>query len=138
MTTEQNVELAKRVFNEVWSGREYDKLNEFLDPNYKGHDPQVSPLDSAEDVKNALMGFHRAFPDLSFRLDSVFGVDVRVVVYWTAIGTHTGPLGDVPATNKEAQVHGVTTMRVEDGKVAEDWTIWDALGMYQQLGLIEM
>jgi hypothetical protein len=34
-------------------------------------------------------------------------------------------------------VTGITFQRFdEDGKIAEDWTIFDVLGMMQQLGLV--
>jgi hypothetical protein len=29
----------------------------------------------------------------------------------------------------------MTIMRIADGKIAEAWTSWDALGMMQQLGV---
>jgi hypothetical protein len=26
--------------------------------------------------------------------------------------------------------------RIEDGKIAEDWTVWDALGLVAQIGAV--
>jgi predicted ester cyclase len=40
-----------------------------------------------------------------------------------------------PPTGNSYEVTGITFQRFdEDGKIAEDWTIFDALGMMQQLG----
>ena len=30
----------------------------------------------------------------------------------------------------------LTLLRVEDGKIAENWTLWDTLGFLQQLGAV--
>ena len=41
----------------------------------------------------------------------------------------------IPATNNEVEIAGMTLLRFEDGKAVEDWGLYDALGMMQQLGV---
>jgi hypothetical protein len=41
----------------------------------------------------------------------------------------------IPPTGKAATITGMTLTRVENGKMVEAWTCWDALGMFEQLGL---
>ena len=61
----------------------------------------------------------------------------KVVVQWSARGTHRGELMGVPPTGKAVQVLGTTLSRLESGRVVEEWTTWDEAGMLRQLGLLE-
>jgi predicted ester cyclase len=42
----------------------------------------------------------------------------------------------IPPTGKQVTVTGLTISRVVKGKVVEEWTNWDTLGMLQQLGVV--
>ena len=55
---------------------------------------------------------------------------------WTGRGTHTGELAGIAPTGKDVTVSGLTISRFEGGKVVEEWTTWDTLGMLVQLGAI--
>ena len=40
-----------------------------------------------------------------------------------------------PATNRSANVSGVTVDRFQNGKIVESWVNWDSAGLMQQLGI---
>ena len=80
--------------------------------------------------------YRGAFPDLHFTLEDVIGEGDRVVVRWTATGTHKAEVMGVPATGKRVAVTGIEVSRFADGKLAETWVNWDALGLLRQLGAI--
>jgi predicted ester cyclase len=42
----------------------------------------------------------------------------------------------IPPTGKQVTVSGITISRVKNGKVVEEWSNWDPLGMLQQLGVV--
>ena len=42
----------------------------------------------------------------------------------------------IAPTGNQVRVDGMTISRIEDGKIVEEWDIYDALGMMQQLGAI--
>jgi len=42
----------------------------------------------------------------------------------------------VPPTGKRIEVTGITVNRISGGKIAEDWTVWDSLGLLRQLGVV--
>ncbi|MBS1810400.1 MAG: ester cyclase [Acidobacteria bacterium] len=55
--------------------------------------------------------------------------------HWTVTGTHVGEfLGNAP-TGKQFTLDGISIYRVRDGKLVEERTVWDALGLVKQLGL---
>jgi steroid delta-isomerase-like uncharacterized protein len=80
-------------------------------------------------------GFLRAFPDLQLTIEEQLIQGDSVAFRWRATGTHTGPLGPVPATGKQIAIDGLIVDRVVGGKVQERWEQFDQSLMLQQLGL---
>ena len=61
----------------------------------------------------------------------------KVVTRFSVRGTHQGEIEDLgPATGNRMEVMGITIERFAQGKIVEDWSTFDALGMMQQLGLV--
>ncbi len=60
----------------------------------------------------------------------------RVVVRWIGRGDHVGELMGVPPTGATIAVEAITLLRCANGKIAEEWTVWDALGLLQQVGAV--
>jgi predicted ester cyclase len=59
-----------------------------------------------------------------------------VVVRWTATGTNSGEGNGLPATGRRIRSTGMTIYRFVDGRIAEEWSAFDRLGAYRQLGLL--
>ena len=76
------------------------------------------------------------FSDIKFTIKDVFGMGNKLVKHWNFKGTHTGPFFGIPATNKKVDIDGVTLVRMESGKIAEERDFLDNLEFMQQLGLI--
>jgi predicted ester cyclase len=60
----------------------------------------------------------------------------KVVTRWSTSAVHTGNLMGIPASGKPGMVSGITISRVAGGRIAEEWTNWDQVGMLQQIGAI--
>jgi predicted ester cyclase len=58
---------------------------------------------------------------------------IRIAVRWTAAGTHTGDYLGLPASNRPVYLLGSTHWRVENNRVATEWTVLDGLGVLSQL-----
>jgi predicted ester cyclase len=54
----------------------------------------------------------------------------------TADGTHEGEFQGIAPTGKTVTIRGMGIARIENGKIAESWWEFDALGLMQQLGAI--
>ena len=59
-----------------------------------------------------------------------------VVVRHTARGTHQDNFMSIPPTGKQVTMTGILIDRVADGKMIEEWSNSDYLGLLQQLGVI--
>ena len=63
---------------------------------------------------------------------SIEGNKVAVRTRWQ--GTHRGELQGIPPTGKHVDFQLMEIMRIQDGKIAEGWVVFDSLGMLQQIG----
>ena len=60
----------------------------------------------------------------------------KVATRWVSTGTHQGELQGIAPTGKNISITGISVARFANGKIAEEWANWDALGMMKQLGII--
>jgi steroid delta-isomerase-like uncharacterized protein len=125
-----NKAVAKRVYEEGLSRGIFEVP---YTEDFVGHGGAAT-FTHADGIKEA-KGWRSAFPDLNVNVDLIVAERDFVAVRWTARGTNTGTGNGIPATGKKVQVSGTTIFRFEDGKIAEEWTAGNALGLLKQLGL---
>jgi predicted ester cyclase len=95
----------------------------------------AEPLRGVEAWKQHVTGFLVAFPDLRFTMDEQVGDGDRLAHRWRCEGTHTAPLGPIPATGRRVAFGGVIIDHVSNGRVVERWEQIDQSLMMRQLGL---
>jgi predicted ester cyclase len=128
--------IVKRLFEEPWKGN-WDVIDEFVAPSYVGHDsaepePHRGPAGLKANVQKYLAGF----PDGRITVDDQIAEGDKVATRWTGRGTQTGEIAGIAPTGKQVTVAGLTISRLDGGKVVEEWTTWDTLGMLMQLGAV--
>ena len=133
---EENKAIVRRGFEEVWNQKKLDVIDEILAADYVGHMPGSPELQGTEDYKQFVTMYQNAFPDNQFTIEDQITEGDKVVTRWTASGTHKGELMGIPPTGLKSTVAGITIDRIAGGKIVEEWTSWDTLGMLQQLGVI--
>lgn len=130
----ENKELTRRIFNEVWNQKKLGLIDELVSPDYIHHDSGTATVQTGiEGYKQFVRLFQNAFPDIRFTIQDEISEGDKVVIRWTVTGTHRGDLPDLPATNKAISLSGISIARLKDGKGIESWNNWDGLGMMQQL-----
>jgi len=142
LTLEENKALVRRFFDEVWNGRNLDALDELYAPDFKLHALWQNTsaggaieASGIEPAKKVIGGWFTGFPDLTVTVEDQVAEGDLVGSRHSSVGTHTDTFMGMPATGKQATVTGMTITRVADGKMVEAWTSWDALGMFEQLGI---
>jgi len=129
-----NVQIARGVFEELFGRGNLDYVDQCFERTYRGHDTLIGEF-GCDRLKENVQMYRSAFPDLSVKIDDLVSASEKVLVRWTARGTHKGQFLGRSATGKKAQAQGMTVFTFRNGKVAEDWTQWDALGLLQELGI---
>jgi predicted ester cyclase len=136
MSTEENKALLRRLVEEVFSAQgDLDVADEIYAPNYVGHNP-LDPEDvrGPEGAKEQARMYRSAFPDVRLSIEEQVAEGDKVVTRWIGSGTHQGEMMGIAPTGNQIRVDGITISRIQDGKVVEDWELFNALGLMQQLG----
>jgi predicted ester cyclase len=128
--------IVKRLLEEPWTGS-FEAIDEFVSPDYVGHDP-AAPEDirGPEGARANMEKYIAGFPGGAIKVDDQIAEGEKVATRWTGRGTHTGELAGIAPTGRDVTVSGLTISRFEGGLVVEEWTTWDTLGMLVQLGAV--
>ncbi|WP_386071306.1 ester cyclase [Tahibacter sp. UC22_41] len=128
---ELNKSITRRVYEE---GLSQGRFEVPYSADFVGHGGR-NTFTHADGMAEA-SGWRDAFPDLKITVDKQVAEGDLVAVRWTARGTNTGAGNGIPATGRAVQTMGTTLFRVADGRIAEEWTCADSLGLMKQLGML--
>jgi predicted ester cyclase len=131
----ENKEIVRRALEEPWS--DLTMLDEVIDSGYVGYDPaQPEPLRGPQGAKENVEQYRSAFEGAKITVKEQIAEGDHVASRWEGRGRHTAELMGVPPTGRDVTVSGQTLSRVENGKIVEEYTNWDTLGMLQQIGAV--
>jgi steroid delta-isomerase-like uncharacterized protein len=133
MTVKRNKEIALRFWEDGLSAGNMAALRELLHPDFTMHAAPPGLPPGPEGFITLIGAFRAAFPDYRDEVDEVIAEGDRVAIRWTFHGRHEGSFQGLPATGVEATMEGVSILRLVDGKVVDDWTTMDMLGLLRQL-----
>ena len=132
----ENIKMYSRVWDDIINK---GKLNEFNETNFtKSITMHASPNDiiGIDSARVYYANYLTGFSNITFTIKDVFGMGNKLVKHWNFKGTHTGVFFGIKATGKKVDIDGVTLVRMENGKIAEERDFLDNLEFMQQLGLI--
>jgi predicted ester cyclase len=130
-----NKEIVRRALEEPW--RNLDVLDELVSSDYVGHDPaQPEPIRGIEGAKDNVNQYRSGFEGAQITVLEQIGEGDFVATRWEGRGSHAGEIVGIAPTGRDVAVSGLTLSRLENGKIVEEWTNWDTLGMLQQIGAV--
>lgn len=132
-----NKAIGRRFFEGMLGKGDWAVAEELMIEDVVMHHPSSpTPVTGRENVVGMLGAFRGGFPDLKLVVEDVIEEGDKVVVRWRASGTHTADLFGIPPTGKSMNVPGISVLRLENGKIVEDWVAEDSLGLMKQIGVI--
>jgi steroid delta-isomerase-like uncharacterized protein len=135
--SEQNKAIVRRLIEEVWNKGNLSLVDELFAPTYEHHDASSPDFGRGpESEKKRATLYRTAFPDIRLTIEDMIAEGETVMTRWSCRGTHKGDLSGIAPTGKQITISGVTVARLANGKMAEGWVNWDALGLMQQLGVV--
>ena len=131
----ENETLPRAFLEEFCNDRNAAVADQIIAPSYVSHGPQAPPAEGPDGVKDRVAVDQDAL-DGHWDVQEIHSMGDRVVVRWIGRGTHNAELMGVAATGARVAVDAITTLRIADGQIAEEWTVWDAFGLLQQVGAL--
>ena len=131
---EENKAIYRRVYEEIWNKGNLDVVDEIFNDNYIYHFlPQHK---GPEGYKTMYHGLAGAFSGFHCEIEDMIAESDKVMVRTTITGKHTREFMGVAPTDKQISVTEIAVIRLEDGKIVEEWGSPDLFSMMQQIGAI--
>lgn len=124
----------RRLIEDAYGKGKLEVFDELCDRGYRSHDPLTGDAD-LEKTKESCRMYRTAFPDMQPTVIGSFLDGDTVVTHWRMTGTHRGALMNTAPTGNRCTVEGITIGKFRSGKLEEEWTQWDALGLFRQIGV---
>jgi steroid delta-isomerase-like uncharacterized protein len=133
-TARENEALVRRWFQDFANAGDLAVADELFAPDHTQHDV-LAPVSAhgPEGQKALLLALRTGFPDLRFSVEDAIAAADRVVVRWTARGTHHGEFSGLAPTGSAMALPGVSIFRLEGGRIAETWVTYDSHWLLLQL-----
>ena len=127
---EQNKALVRRWIEEGFNKKEPKVADEIFAETISINGVMIS----RENLKQNMRRRFTAFPDLIVRIEEIVAEGDKVVIWYTAQGTHQGEFEGFTPTGRHVNWFGVDLARIESGKIVQARFIDDSMGLMRQLG----
>jgi predicted ester cyclase len=132
-----------RDLHHIFNKRMFGKINDIYAPTCQWHGPLMRELYGIAAVLHQTIKLVALIPDCAYVPQHISSVEseeggVKYAVRWTMDGHHMG-YGSLGApSGHHLFVMGVTHYHVIDGKIVDEWIVYDELSMLVQLKLADM
>lgn len=137
MSTEENKAIVRRIYEDLWDGRNLRIADELIAEGGLNYDTGLTahPF-GPEEMKGTVRMVTAAFPDNRHEVQDVFAEGDQVMARVKLTGTHEGEFMGIPPTGRRIEVNEIHVYRLRDGKAVEHRVGRDDLDAMRQLGVI--
>jgi predicted ester cyclase len=130
--SEENKELVKRYYQEAMgglSGIEQVVAADFIDHHF----PPGTPAGPAG-VRQFFSGvLGSVFSDMRIEIDYLLAEGDKVDCHFALLAKHTGDFAGIAPKGNQIRCPAISTFRIEGGRLAEAWELFDSGDLIQQL-----
>jgi steroid delta-isomerase-like uncharacterized protein len=138
--TDVNVELARKIAEEVWSKGNMVVADQIFSDDVVRHSSDMPDIRGKEAYKQFVLGTRAAFPDWKETVENVIASGDLVATKETITGTMTGsmqgPKGTLPPTGKRLETINALFVRIAKGKIVEIWCYYDSARFLEAMGVL--
>lgn len=137
--SEENKQLLRRWFEEVWNKGRADAIEEMLDANGIVHglsDDPANPIKGPRDFRPFHTVFREAFPNMMIVVEDMVAEGDKVAARCSVRARHEGDFLGRSATQSPIDFTGIAIVRIEYGKIVEAWNNFDFMSLHKQVGLL--
>ena len=131
---ERNKNLVRQMNDVVWNKGDLNRMDEFFSTDFVRYFlPGGSELRGIDSLREHERQLREAFPDWREEIRHIVAEGDLVVIHFVSTGTNLGSwLGNLP-TGRKIMINEMSILRIENGKVTEQWLLPDIFSMQQQL-----
>jgi len=137
MSAEENKTKVRLIIQLEDQGKMEDLVRFFSDDTVF-HEPGGVRWRGRDELREGIDMIHSAFPDLHHTIEDLIAADDKVVARFRITGTHTGELLGILPTGRKVTFTASFINSFTNGKIAESWIDWDALGVLKQIGAVSL
>jgi ketosteroid isomerase-like protein len=120
-----NAELARRALEDVCARGDLEAAKELYAADFVDH-VNGRTFHGQAGIRQSVTVYAKLFENLRMHVDEQAADGERVASRWTLSGTRSG---------RRVNLSGMTISRLSDGKIVEDRTVSDTVGLLRQLGV---
>jgi steroid delta-isomerase-like uncharacterized protein len=132
-------EIVETFVEQLWNQRQLALADDLFPSDFVAEPIAYQSLwqgTGSESMKHHIQEWLKGLPDLQMNTIAMMVQDDRVWSRWEMTGTHDGVLYGIPPTGKPIRALGVTLFEIENNKIRSLETIFDGLGLMQQMGVL--
>lgn len=133
VTRTEAEELVGRIFDEAVNQGHIDVIGELYAADFIDHAPGPDQAPGPAGIMDVVKRYRAAIPDLTVTVADIIVAGDQVVTRETWRGTHRHELADIPPTDLAFVATRIHIFRVENGRVAEEWTAGSILDRIQTI-----
>ncbi|WP_417897647.1 ester cyclase [Bacillus haimaensis] len=133
MNKNQNVELIKRFYHEMWNQFDKSIFPELLTKDFRFRGSLGKYTTGYKCFREYVDFIQNAFPDFHNHIEEIISEGNKSFARLTYKGTHHGELFGIKPTNKLIEYSGAAVFHFKNERISEVWVLGDIYGLVQQL-----
>lgn len=123
-TDPQMLSRIADAWTRAWGQGETGAFESIVSPDYVRHS-KTGERAGLPEILRQIEESHAAFSDFKVDILQAIQEDDLIALHWRTVAKHTGLFMDVPPTQRSVTVHGASFLRHRDGRIVEEWVVWD-------------
>ncbi|MGH8945674.1 MAG: ester cyclase [Acidimicrobiia bacterium] len=119
-------DLVRRFMELAWNQGDEEVAAGLLATEFAHHDLVTDVESDAANYLQSILGLRSAFSAIEVQIHETIASDGRVAYRWTAVGTQA-------VTGVTVAIDGMSIDHVAEGRIVENWTVWDRARLESQL-----
>jgi ketosteroid isomerase-like protein len=123
-------EEVVRAYFDAWSDGDGEAIRDLVSDDYQAHVHTIEGTEErdADELVSIVDGHADAFSEVEYELHELLCHNGCVAVRATMHAHHE-------ETDRDGEIDGIAILRLDGGRIAEEWSSWDYLDLANQLGL---
>ena len=138
MGKKENEDAMRRFMTEIWSKGDMNTIDELIDPNF-AFILAFTRTDTVDAFKGMVTRNRATFEGLTYVANDIVADDTKGACWWTLRGKHVGTWLNVPGSNKNVSIDGVTFFWFSpEGKMMQAVVENDVMGLMRQINGVKL